>query len=42
MNNKIDKETNEHKILYENLLKYKTYSTVIIIAIDGLMEIFLI
>ena len=29
MNNKIDKETEEHKIFYENFLKYTTYSTVI-------------
>ena len=37
MNNKIDKETEEHKIFYENFLKYTTYSTVIIIAIVALM-----
>ena len=32
MNNKIDKETEEHKIFYEKFLIYTTYSTVIIIA----------
>ena len=42
MNNKIDKETEEHKIFYENFLKYTTYSTVIIIAVVGLMAIFLV
>ena len=42
MNNKIDKETEEHKIFYENFLKYTTYSTVIIIVIVGLMAIFLV
>ena len=42
MNNKMDKETEEHKIFYENFLKYTTYSTVIIIVIVALMAIFLI
>ena len=42
MNNKIDKETEQHKIFYENFLKYTTYSTVIIIAIVALMAIFLV
>ena len=42
MNNKIDKETEEHKIFYENFLKYTTNSTVIIIAIVALMAIFLV
>ena len=42
MNNKIDKETEEHKIFYENFLKYTTYSTLIIIAIVVLMAIFLV
>ena len=42
MNNKIDKETKEHKIFYENFLKYTTYRTVIIIAIVALMAIFLV
>ena len=42
MNNKIDKETEEHKIFYENFLKYTTYSTFIIIAIIALMAIFLV
>ena len=42
MNNKIDKETEEHKIFYENFLKYTTYSTVIIIMIVALMAIFLV
>ncbi len=42
MSNKIDKETEEHKIFYENFLKYTTFSTVIIIAIIALMAIFLV
>ena len=42
MNNKIDKETKEHKIFYENFLKYTTYCTVIIIVIVALMVIFLV
>ena len=42
MNNKIDKETDEHRVFYENFLKFTTYSTVIIIAIVALMAIFLI
>jgi hypothetical protein len=42
MNNKIDKETEEHKIFYENFLRITTYSTVIIIAIVALMAIFLV
>ena len=42
MNNKIDKETEEHKIFYENFLKYTTYSTIIIIEIVALMAIFLV
>ena len=42
MNNKNDKQTEEHKIFYENFLKYTTYSTAIIIAIVALMAIFLV
>ena len=42
MSNKIDKETEKHKIFYENFLKYTTYSKVIIIAIVALMAIFLV
>ena len=42
MKNKIDKETEEHKIFYEKFLIYTTYSTVIIIAIVALMAIFLV
>tara|TARA_B100001059_G_scaffold150550_1_gene150402 strand:- start:140 stop:268 length:129 start_codon:yes stop_codon:yes gene_type:complete len=42
MSNKIDKETEEHKIFYENFLKYTTYSSIIIIAIVALMAIFLV
>ena len=42
MNNKMDKETEEHKIFYENFLKYTTYSSIIIIAIVALMAIFLV
>ena len=42
MNNKVDKETEEHKIFYENFLKFTTYSTVIIIVIVALMAIFLV
>ena len=42
MDNKIDKETEEHKIFYENFLKYTTYSSIIIIAIVALMAIFLV
>ena len=42
MKNKMEKETDEHKIFYENFLKYTTYSTIIIIAIVALMAIFLV
>ncbi len=42
MANKIDKETKEHKIFYENFLKFTTYTTIIIIAIIVLMAIFLV
>ena len=42
MANKIDKETQEHKMFYENFLKFTTYSTIIIIAIVALMAIFLV
>ena len=30
MTNKIDKETEEHKLFYENFLKFTTYTTVCI------------
>ena len=42
MNNKFDKETQEHKVFYENFLKYTTYSTIIVIGIIALMAIFLV
>ena len=42
MSNKMDKEAQEHKIFYENFLKFTTYSTVIVIAIVVLMAIFLV
>ena len=42
VSNKIDKETEDHKLFYENFLKYTTYSTVIVIAIVALMAIFLV
>ena len=42
MDNKIDKETQEHRVFYENFLKYTTYSTVVVIAIVALMAIFLV
>ena len=42
MKNKIDEETKEHKIFYENFLKYTTYSTIIVIVIVALMAIFLV
>ena len=42
MSNKLDKETQEHKIFYENFLKFTTYSTAIVIAIVVLMAIFLV
>ena len=42
MNNKIDKETEEHKIFYENFLKSTTDNTVRIIALVALMAIFLV
>ena len=42
MANKIDKETKEHKMFYENFLKITTYSTIVIIAIVALMAIFLV
>ena len=38
----MDKEAQEHKIFYENFLKFTTYSTVIVIAIVVLMAIFLV
>ena len=42
MTNKIDKETREHKLFYDNFLKFTTYTTIIIIAIVALMAIFLV
>ena len=42
VSNKIDKETEEHKLFYEKFLKYTTYSTIIVIAIVALMAIFLV
>ena len=42
MVNKLDKETEEHKLFYENFLKFTTYSTIVIIAIVALMAIFLV
>ena len=42
MSNKVDKETQEHKLFYEKFLKFTTYSTVIIIVIVALMAIFLV
>ena len=42
MTNKVDKETQEHKQFYENILKFTTYSTIMVIAIVALMAIFLV
>ena len=42
MNNKLDKETEEHKQFYEGFLKYTTYSAIAIIIIIALMAIFLV
>jgi hypothetical protein len=42
MGKKTDKETLEHKVFYEEFLKYTTYTTLIIIAIVALMAIFLV
>ena len=42
MANKIDKENEEHKKFYENLIQYTTYSAVVVIAIVALMAIFLV
>ncbi len=42
MTNKLDKETEEHKLFYENFLKFTTYSTICIIVIVALMAIFLV
>ena len=42
MNKKMDKETQEHKVFYDNFLKYTTYSTIAVIVIVALMAIFLI
>ena len=42
MPNKIDKETKEHKLFYDNFLKFTTYTTIIIITIVALMAIFLV
>ena len=42
MRKKIDKETQEHKLFYDNFLKFTSYTTIIIIAIVALMAIFLV
>ena len=42
MNNKLDKETEEHKQFYEGFIKYTTYSAIAIIIIVALMAIFLV
>ena len=42
MTKKLDKETEEHKLFYENFLKITTYSTICIIVIVALMAIFLV
>ena len=42
MNNKLDKETEEHKQFYNGFLKYTTYSAITIIIIVALMAIFLV
>ena len=42
MTNKMDKETENHKLFYENFLKFTTYTTILIIAIVALMAIFLV
>jgi hypothetical protein len=42
MDNKNDKETLEHKVFYEEFLKYTTYTTLIIIIVVALMAIFLV
>ena len=42
MEKKTDKETLEHKVFYEEFLKYTTYTTLIIIVIVALMAFFLV
>ena len=42
MEKKTDKETLEHKVFYEDFLKYTTYTAFIIIVIVALMAIFLV
>ena len=42
MTKKMDKETQEHKMFYDNFLKYTTYSTIAVIVIVALMAIFLV
>ena len=42
MNNKIDKETLERKVFYEEFLKFTTYSAIIIVIIVSLMAVFLV
>ena len=42
MANKIDKETREHKLFYENFLKFTTFSTIVVVAVVALMAIFLV
>ena len=42
MNNKLDKETEEHKQFYEGFLKYTTYSAIVIVIIVALMAVFLV
>ena len=42
MNNKLDKETEEHKQFYDGFLKYTTYSAIVIVIIVALMAVFLV
>jgi hypothetical protein len=42
MNNKLDKETEEHKQFYNGFLKYTTYTAITVIIIVALMAIFLV
>ena len=42
MNNKLDKETEEHKQFYDGFIKYTTYSAIVIVIIVALMAVFLV
>ena len=42
MENKTDKDTNEHKAFYDEFIKLTSYTTIIIVVIVALMAIFLV